>query len=481
MIAVRPITHHGDLTQSGGDDLGGNASTALRSPNDRAPVVLTTTPSPPTLADHPRSPASRLLDELLGQAVENHLEVAVIRPPGRDGAGRLEADVLVAPKDRAAFEQLLVAGSLRHRPAWGRQPHRFFIAPVADRLGDGPIDWLKIDCVSDLAFGSRHELRTWTGARCLAARTGPERADASLAPADELAALLLHVVLDRGTIRDQDLSRLAELAAHADEPGPMVRPTLTTILGNSWWPEVIGAARRRDADRLLAQAGSMRQALRGGHRGAVVWRRGSSSVLRHSTKALTALYGRGPLVAFVGPDGTGKTTLTKALVDHAGMPTRCFYGGTYPSTQKRSSVPGLTTARVVGRLLGTRAQIGWHRGRGRLVILDRHPLQARPIAQDTHLAAKARLRRQMIAATLPAPDLLVTLDAPAAVLHRRRPEHSVEQLDRDRRRHGAFVGREVGSHSLQADRPADTLLDEATLLIWSQALPVASTRPLVDR
>ena len=430
----------------------------------------TATLSPPASADHRETPAGRLLDDLLVRAVAAGFEVAVVRPPGRDGPGRLEADVLVAPRDREAFEQMLVDRGLRRRPGWGRRPHRFYVTPVVDSGGTLPIDWLKVDTVSDLAFGSRHELQTASGSRCLAARPRTDRAAARLAPADELAALFIHAILDNGTIRDRDRCRMAELAAQVDQPGPAVRPILTDTLGENWWPGVVDAARRGDDERLLAQAGPVRRAFVQGHRGDVIWRRGSASTVRHSAKALTALRGRGPLVAFIGPDGTGKTTLTRALVDQAGMPARCFYGGTYPSTTPTSAVPGLTTARVVTRLLGTRLRVQWNRSRGRLVILDRHPLQARPTADDTHLGAKARLRRRMIAATLPTPDLLVTLDAPATVLHQRRPEHSVEQLDLDRKRHRAIVGRAVGSPSLQADRPADSLLGDAVALIWAQAL-----------
>ncbi|MEO6987988.1 MAG: hypothetical protein ABI239_05000 [Aquihabitans sp.] len=424
--------------------------------------------------------ACRLLDQILEQAVAIDIAVAVIRPPARDGRSHLEVDVLVAPKHRVAFERLLLEHGLRHRQAWGRRPHRFYVAPVADPAGELPIDWLKVDLVTDLAFGPLHELRSGTAVRCLAARSEEDRRSARLSPADELLALLLHVTLDRASIRDRDLTRMVDMATLVDEPGAMATPKLTGPLGERWWPALIAAARRGDCDQLQLLADQARGVMVYGHRVEVAWRRETSKVLRHSTKVLTAVCGRGSLVAFVGPDGTGKTTLTQALGNTAGMPARVLYGGTYPSTTRQSSLPGLTTARVITRLLHTRVQVTWHRARGRLVILDRHPLQARPTTADRQLTTRARLRRHVIAVTLPAPDLLVTLDAPTAVLHQRRPEHSVEQLDEDRRRHRAFVGRTIGSPSLQADRPAGSIRDDAIVLIWTQALPGRPPRKLVD-
>lgn len=407
--------------------------------------------------------AEDVLVHALAHLEAEGLAVAVLRPPARDGRGVLEADLLVDPAQRPRVEAVLGAEGFRRRPAWGRAPHRFFLRPL---VGDGDVDWLKLDVVTDLCFGPRHEWPTGLGAACLQdrGRTLPPRLD----PADELVAHLLHALLDRGTLRPGDRTALAALAEEVRGPGRLGRALTPAGDGPASFPGLVAAARAGRWDDVAAATPCLRRQVAGRHPVAGARRRATHRLLRRGGRLLRPLAGPGRVVAVVGPDGTGKSTLVAGLVTAVGVPATGLYGGTYRSGTA-SSAPGLATARVLGRLLATRAALAWHRRMGRLVVLDRHPEQARPLATDT-VGWRTRLRRTALAATLPPPDLLLVLDAPAAVLHARRPEHDVDRLDRDRARTLA-LRMAAPTHVLDATAPPEAVRVRAVDLIWRHAVP----------
>ena len=416
----------------------------------------------PTSVDH-------VLAELLGQLTTARLDHALVRDPSRDGRGQLEVDLLVAPAQRARVETVLAASAFRRRPSWGRRPHRSHLRPVAGEQpdgADGGLDWIKVDLVTDLCFGPWHELTTEIAVRCLAA---PGRPPGRLAPADELAALLLHGLLDRGSLTGAQRHRLQALAPLAGAPAALAAWCAPVDGGWPTWPDLVATVAAGDWDRLDAAIPELRRRLVAGRPASVSRRALVSRTVRHCVKPLTLVAGRGPLVALVGPDGTGKTTLARSVAEACPVPGRVLYGGTYRNGGGTSRFPGGVTARVAGRLLVTRGRIAWHRGRGRLVVLDRHPAEARATSGDT-LGPKARLRRRLLAATLPRPDLLLALDAPAALLHERRPEHDVAHLERDRLRHLELVARTPGAEVVDATESADAVRDRTVALVWDHVI-----------
>lgn len=409
----------------------------------------------------------RALVEALGALEDAGVALAVLRPPGCDGHGVLEADVLVDDTHRDRAEAVLVALGFRRRPGRGRQPHRFYVRPVAAG-GDGAVGWLKLDVVDDLCFGPRHQWPTRLGRACLRDRRpgASDGAPPRLAPADALLAHLLHALLDRGVVRPRDEEVLVRLAAEVDRPGVLARH-LTPPAGPTSFAVLVAdvAAGRWEAVR--AAAPELQRRLVALHPVRAAGRSGRSLVLRRGARPLRPFSPRGALVACLGTDGSGKSTLVAGLVDTVGVPCRSAYGGTYRSGTG-SPVPGLATTRVLVRLLGVRVATAWHRRMGRLVVLDRHPLEARPRPGDD-LALPTRVRRRLLAATVPTPDLVLALDAPPSVLAARRPEHSVDRLERDRDRIlslRAGARREV----LDATAPPEAVRGAAIALIWRDAV-----------
>jgi len=175
----------------------------------------------------------------------------------RSGA---DLDVLVHAADVELLRTALTGFSEQRR--WGRRPHRFFVSGET-----------KLDVVTELAFGRRHELRTDAADDVLARRVRVSGV-ALPAAADRFWALLLHELLDRRQIRRAD-----ELRALARQ-GPVDDGPLIALVERSGWSAgrigALAAGGRFDELRPFADAlrahwpgSSLGAAARGGVRAAL--------------------------------------------------------------------------------------------------------------------------------------------------------------------------------------------------------------------
>ena len=156
----------------------------------------------------PATPAT-LQNRAFVELTRAGVQWAMLRPPRMAEAGD-DVDVLVAASDYALARTVLRQLGFLQLPGRGRGSHRFF-------LGHDPSlgDWLTLDLVTELAYGRWFEFKTSLGAACLERRSGPPTSK-SLDPDDELYALLLHCLLDKGSDR-----------AEASEPAGAARPGRT--------------------------------------------------------------------------------------------------------------------------------------------------------------------------------------------------------------------------------------------------------------
>lgn len=148
-----------------------------------------------------------------------------------------------------------------------------------------------------------------------------------------------------------------------------------------------------------------------------------------------ALRRRGPLIAFVGPDGAGKSTVVEELARRIPLGVRVAYlgnrgAGRAKEGRSRKSAARETAGvvRDAARAAGRLAREHWAARRGSIVLCDRHPKELLAVRPRRPRPA-AFLERMLVRWLLPWPDALVVLEAPPQVLHARKPEHPVARLE----------------------------------------------------
>jgi hypothetical protein len=149
-----------------------------------------------------------------------------------------DVDLLVARGDMPRLRGALARLGYVPLRAWGRGPHRFFVAH-----DETSASRVKLDVVTQLAYGRYQELRTPAAAGCLARRRYVG-ALALLSPGDAFWALLLHCMLDREAFSAAHRGRLLELAREADcdsELGNIAEAALAECRGAATVLELVKA------------------------------------------------------------------------------------------------------------------------------------------------------------------------------------------------------------------------------------------------
>lgn len=192
-----------------------------------------------------------------------------------------------------------------------------------------------------------------------------------------------------------------------------------------------------------------------------------------SRGAPLSLRRRAPVVALVGPDGAGKSTVIEEVAALIPLGVRVAYlgnrgagrpgrGGTPKSGARETAGVLKDTARAARRL----AREHWAATRGSIVLCDRHPkelLAVRP--RRPHPAAA--LERFLVRWLLPWPDALIVLEAPAEVLHARKPEHPIERLEEWLRSYRTELGPR-GATFVDTAAPREETVREVSELVWDE-------------
>jgi thymidylate kinase len=181
-------------------------------------------------------------------------------------------------------------------------------------------------------------------------------------------------------------------------------------------------------------------------------------------------------VALIGPDGAGKSTISRALVERSPLPLKVIYMGdniescnfALPTsrfigylrkrrrggnaersgTAGKSSGPSRSRKMSLGQMLWaagrlvnflaeewSRQLLSWiYRAQGYIVLYDRHFLfdfSLEGIDSDVW-AFERRVHQWILKRLYPRPGLVIYLDSPAEVLFARKGEKTVEELEKRR-------------------------------------------------
>jgi thymidylate kinase len=370
-----------------------------------------------------------------------------------------DVDLLVSGGSEATVAEALRSAGFVRLPSWGYGSHTFFF-----RRDEARDRWLKLDVVTELSFGPAFSLRTAAAEACLARRRSDDGVRI-LDPEDAFWALLLHRLLDKRSIDERSAARLRALLPHAGGDGPLTR-AVAAAAPAAWPParlvQAIGsgdlASLERRAGPALERSWS-RAERTGGRR-----RRAAERRARATARVATAVRRPGLGVAVLGPDGAGKSTLVDGLRRSFPLPVRSIYLAPFPPG-------GANRLPVIGvgvRLL--RLWRGWlagraHVARGRLVLFDRYPLDAR-VAPRRPLGRAGRLRRWLVGHAVPAPELVLVLDVPGSIVHARKGELDPVTLESERRQYHDLAARLPSAAVLDATRDADRVRREAIGIVW---------------
>ena len=171
-----------------------------------------------------------------------------------------EVDLLVARQHINRLPSALEPHGFVPLPSWGHAPHRFYIGFDP---GDGRR--LKLDVVWTLRYGKPiRSLKVDLAERCLANRRY-ENGVYVLSPEYEFLTLLLHGLLDRGTLEPRHSRRLMELRETAEcrldntgRLGPLVREFLTPAISPDLLADTMTSG---DWVSLSARRGALRRQL----------------------------------------------------------------------------------------------------------------------------------------------------------------------------------------------------------------------------
>jgi thymidylate kinase len=399
-----------------------------------------------------------LLEAVFQALDEAGITWSLLRFPSNPGAPTGDVDLLVSPPDRGRLQRVLESLAFVRIPSSASGTHAFFL--TYHRSTDR---WIMLDVVTDLSFGPRFVLHTRAEQGCLARRqrTG---AMTVLAPDDSFWALLLHCLVDKGTVAPHYRTRLQELARAAQAEGPLAQ-VVREVCPVGWTPaRLIRDVQRGEWSAL--EAGG-RALTRRWCRRERVWARLAGSRVRQFAQDLLLSRQRGLSIALLGANGVGKSTLASSLQRTFWLPVRTVYMGLWRDEARSPLGRAVAVAGRPFRAWWRYLQAQYQQARGRVVIFDRYTYDALLPPRPPYAWLKAPYL-WLIAHACPAPDMVLVLDAPSAVIYGRKAEQSLEDTHHERHQFLALAQRLPQLQIVDAHRAQDAVRVDVTERIWQQ-------------
>jgi hypothetical protein len=398
------------------------------------------------------------LDAVFDALDHDGVEWCILRGQEDLGVGG-DVDLLVNRTDLPRLRRTVARLGFAPIPAWGCGSHAFFLN--YDSSSDA---WLKLDVVTEMAFGTGYSLLSRAENACLERRRR-QNGMAVLDDDDAFWALLLHRLLDKRAVAPRNAKRLQELADRANTDGPIAR-VLDRVCPPPWSSaRLLSAVRRGEWGSLLAFGPLLETHWRRREAALVGQRRVANAAWRQAGRFLRLRYRLGLGVAVLAPDGAGKSTLVTGLAETFFFPVRTLYMGPYRRTI-RWLPPGLSLVSRIGGLWTGWLWGAFHRVRGRLVVFDRYPYDS--LLPARHRPGRIdRVRRGLLGRACPAPNLTILLDAPGEILYARRGEQNPDVLEAERQAYRSLVPRLRDAVLIDATLSADDVRRKAIAAVWN--------------
>jgi thymidylate kinase len=402
---------------------------------------------------------------------------------------KCEIDLLVDPHHLLPLERILDAHGFVSLPAWGHAPHSFYVG-FDRRFGV----WIKFDVVTGLRYGK--PIRTFSVDLLDACLRNRRRGGLgySLSAENELITLFLHCMLDKAEFKEKHRKRFSALSVQAAADQTLDQQ-IKIVVDKHLAPELdwnsIASAIELDRWQSLLNKRSVvirKFFLRAPMKS--IWRNYVARAMRRLRPLLFALFRRGFTVALLAPDGAGKSTLAYSLTRDPYLRARLIYMGTnvkaqglfLPTTQwlhtkikkseARRAKLGLKILKGMGFINRVVEQwyrslaAAYHVSRGRFVVYDRFVYDSWLVSRPRSI--RKRIRRWLLEAACPSPDLVVLLDAPGDLLFKRKGEHSPEWLELQRQSYLNLLPSVPNMIVVDAQQDAEEVRKEVTALIWKK-------------
>jgi thymidylate kinase len=380
------------------------------------------------------------------------IEYVVLR--GSIGSGDL--DLLVAPGQVQPVTDALALLGVRPAPSEHHWPHHLLVGYAAPAVAGERGVHVVVDVLDRLVVRGLHLGGPDLVGRILAGRVldrdGTPRPDPAQAAWIEVLSGLLHpsgctisppypaLPLDSGIPKALDDARGTGTAAQ-------VIRWLANGEAETARQQLMGVRRRRPIGDLVE-----------GQRALWSGRLGLRADKAQST---------GIRVVLLGPDGAGKSTLSRGLARNLPLPVHEIYMGVFRvNTWHRISryLPGAGLLTRLGSLMWRSTKAQWYVRRGHVVVFDRYTFDAglRPGSRGF----RSRFSYFMIERSVEPPDLVIVLDAPGAVMFERKREHDVETLEQRRQWYADIAASLPNAVLLDSTQPPEAVLQQAVDAVW---------------
>lgn len=326
--------------------------------------------------------------------------------------------------------------------------------------------WLKIDLVTRVSFGVALEFDTSLADSFLECRVEsgplflPSRDDA-------FWHLLVHYMLDKGGIPEPWRETLRLRSTHTSSTSSLER-FLRSIGADT--DLIVNAVSQGDWSYVEEEFQRIRRVWWRAQAVGVRRRFAAQKILQRVGLGTWTSFRPGFVVAILGPDGAGKSTLSARLREGMEMPCRDVYMGLWKKglpERIAGRIPGVETIFMLLRLITRQIRLSYYRWRGKVVVLDRYTTDALLVSPTD--SWKQRATSGLVAMLSRSPDLYLVLDLPGEVAFSRKGEEDVETLERWRQTYRSLSYGDVPVKFIDATLTAEEVASIALSTVWEHA------------